>query len=56
LRRTPDPDCEITLPGNDAARWREAEEKLRKIECALFRALKANDSTPHEPSVRGKSG
>jgi len=46
LRRTSDPETDTILPGNDAARWKEAEDKLRKIERRVIWALNAAGCQP----------
>ncbi|MCL5097996.1 MAG: hypothetical protein M1608_10810 [Candidatus Omnitrophica bacterium] len=44
LRHNPDPEIEIVLPGNDAARWRSTGVQLDRIERWVNRALAAFDS------------
>ena len=48
LRQNPDPETETIIPGNDAARWREAEAKLCKIERLANRGLKAAGCDPSD--------
>jgi hypothetical protein len=55
LRQNPDPALETTIPGNEAACWRDAEEKLSQVERRVLQALTATASPPDRAAPAGKN-